>query len=275
MKYIHFVLLLSLSLTGCATKMAYLNTARTAEEIKKDKEACEAAVNTANFNDPGVKRNKLNDCMKGKGYKVVSEAEAEKIQGFRELWIKPGADIKAYEVIFIDKVDVSQAKVANTNIPDAKVTDEDIDNLAKQMWERFAKAVNNVMSVVADKEKASGKKALYLSLKLNNISPNNIGINAALEAAGQVSGLPMPSAPQGAFSFEGAISDYSGNEKLITISDECNEDKNASLAGLENFERWKHAHNIIDYWADHLAALLAKELGKEYKSRLGFKLVDF
>jgi len=275
MKCIHFVLLLSFGLTGCATKMAYLNTARSPEEIKKDKEACEFMVNASDFKDPGLKRNKLNQCMKEKGYKVVSEKEAEKIQGFKELWIKPGADIKAYEVILIDKVDVSQVKVANTNIPDTKVTDEDIDNLAKQMRERFSKAVNNVMPVVADKENASGKKALYLSLKLNNISPTNIGINAALKAAGQVSGLPVPSAPQGAFSFAGAISDYLGNEKLIAISDECKEDKNASLAGLENFERWKHAHNIMDYWADHLAALLAKERGQKYKSRLGIKLIDF
>ncbi len=63
--------------------------------------------------------------------------------------------------------------------------------------------------------------------------------------------------------------------KLITISDEVKASKNSSLAGAEKFEKWKQAYNVMDYWADHLAALLAKERGQEYKSRLGIKLIDF
>jgi hypothetical protein len=31
----------------------------------------------------------------------------------------------------------------------------------------------------------------------------------------------------------------------------------------------------MDYWADHLAALLAKERGQKYKSQLKLKLIDF
>ena len=31
----------------------------------------------------------------------------------------------------------------------------------------------------------------------------------------------------------------------------------------------------MDYWADRLAITLADKCGKEYKSRLGFKLIDF
>jgi hypothetical protein len=262
-------------LSGCATKMAYLNTQKPAEEVKKDKTDCQAVVDSSDFKDADLKQKKFNQCMKDKGYNVVSEDKAEKIQGFKELWVKPGADFKAYEAIFIDKVDLAQVKVKNTNIPGTKVTDQDINNLGVEMLKRFSKTLSVVMPVIPDKEEAAGKKVLYLSLKLNNISQTNVGLNAALEVAGHFTPVPLPGGPEGTFSFQGVIADYSGKEELITISDECKENKNASLAGLESFERWKHAYNIMDYWADHLAALLAKERGQKYKSQLGFKLIDF
>jgi len=275
MKKIYCFLLLAMALSGCATKMTYLNTQKPPEEVKKDKADCQAVVDSADFKDAGLKQKKFNQCMKDKGYNVVSEDKAEKIQGFQELWIKPGADFKAYEAIFIDKVDLAQVKIKNTNIPSAKVTDEDINNLGEEMFKRFSRALSVVMPVLSDKEEAAGKKVIYISLKLNSISQTDVGLNAALEVAGHFSPVPLPGGPEGTFTFEGIIADYSGKEKLITISDECKEDKNASLAGLESFERWKHAYNIMDYWADHLAALLTKERGQKYKSRLGFKLIDF
>jgi len=253
--------------------MAYLNTRKPAEEVQKDKTNCQAVVDASDFKDRDLKQNKFNQCMKDKGYKVVSEDQAEKIQGFKGLWIKPGADFKAYEAAFIDKVDVSKAKVKNTNIPDTKVTDEDINNLGEEMLKRFSKALSVTMPVISDKKEVAGKKVLYISLKLNNISHTNIGLNAALEVAGHFTPIPLPGGPEGAFSFEGVITDSSGKEKLITISDEVKSGKNSSLAGVEKFSHWQSAYNIMDYWADHLAALLAKVRNQEYKSRLGFKLI--
>lgn len=269
--FLIFVLLISL-LTGCATKMVYLNRQKTTEAIQKDKTDCDAEVNTSDFKDPSLKEKKFNQCMQEKGYKVVSEDEAEKIQGFQGLWVKTGIDFKAYEVIFIDKVDVSQVKVKNTGIPDSKVTSQDINNLGEQMLERFSKALNVVMPVIKDQEKAAGKKVLNVSLKLISIAQTNVGLNAALQVAGHFTPIPLPGGPEGIFSFEGEIADYSSKEKLITISDETKADKNAPMIGLEDFDRWKRAYNIMEYWADHLAALLAKERGQEYKSQPTFKL---
>ncbi len=275
MKNICYFLALVMVLSGCATKMAYLNTQKPAEEVQKDKADCQAAVDASDFKDAGLKQKKFNQCMKDKGYNVVSEEKAQKIQGFTELWVKPGADFKAYEAIFIDQVDLSQVKVKNSKIPGTKVTDEDINNLGVEMLKRFSQNLSAIMPVISDKKEAAGKKVLFISLKLNNISQTNVGVNAAREVAGHFSPVPLPGGPEGTFSFTGVIADYSAEEKLITISDECKEGKNASLAGLENFEKWKHAHNVMDYWADHLAALLAKERGQKYKSRLGLKLIDF
>jgi hypothetical protein len=255
--------------------MAYLNTQKPPEEVKKDKVDCQAVVDFSDLKDADLKQKKFNQCMKDKGYDVVSEDKAEKVQGFKELWVKPGVDFKAYEAIFIDKVDLAQAKVKNTNIPNTKVTDEDINNLGGQMSERFSKALNVVMPVVADEEKTAGKKVLCVSLKLNDIVQTNVGFNAALQVAGRVSGLPLPDGPAGSFSFECTVTDLYSKEELIVISSESKADKNASLAGLEKFERWKRAYNIMDYWADHLAALLAKERGQKYKSQLKLKLIDF
>lgn len=275
MKSIYYFLLLVIFLSGCATKMAYLNTQKPPEEVKKDKTDCQAVVDSSDFKDAGIRQKKFNQCMKDKGYNIVSEDKAEKIQGFKELWIKPGADFKVYEAIFIEKVDLRQVKVKNTNIPNTKVTDEDINNLGEEMLKRFSKTLSVVIPVISNKEEAPGQKMLYISLKLNNISQTNVGLNAALTVAGHFSPVPLPGGPEGTFSFEGVIADYPSKEEVIIISDECKENKNASLAGLESFERWKHAYNIIDYWADHLAALLAKERGQKYKSLLGLKLIDF
>lgn len=275
MNKVFYFFILILFLCGCSTKMAYLNTQKPAEEVKKDKADCQAAVDNPELKDADLKQNKFNQCMKDKGYNVVSEDKAEKIQGFNELWIKPGTDFKAYEAVFIDKVDTSQARARKTNVPEIKITDEDINNLGEEMLKRFSDTLNPVIPVISDKENVDGKKVLYIELKLNNIAQTKVGINAALQAAGQVSGLPLPSGPAGTFSFECAITDLSSKEKLMVVSSETKADKNASLAGLEKFERWKCAYNIMDYWADHLAALLAKERGQKYKSRLRIKLVDF
>jgi len=272
MKNLYVILTLMMFLSGCATKMAYLNTQKPPEEVKKDKADCQSIVDASDLKDPDLKQKKFNQCMKDKGYNVVSEDKAEKIQGFNELWVKPGADFKAYEAIFIDKVDLAQVKVKNTAIPDTKVTDGDINNLGEEMLKRFSNALGDVMYVIPDKAGTVGKKVLYISLKLNNISQTNIGLNAALQVAGHFSPVPLPGGPEGTYSFEGIIFDSSGKEKLITISDECKENKNSSLAGFENFSHWDHAYNIMDYWADHLAALLAKERGQKYQSRLGIKL---
>jgi len=265
-----YILFLALAFSGCATTTTYINTSKNSDEISKDKATCEAEVNASDFTDPDLRQNKFNQCMKDKGYNVVSEAQAEKIQGFKQLWIRPQAEFKAYEAIFIDKVDVSQAKANNKQ----KVTDQDIDNLGEQMLQRFSKTLNNVVPVISDKEQAAGKKILYLSLKLNNISQTDVGANVALKAVGFLLPVPapLPGAPEGAFSFEGTIIDSSGREKLITISDEVKSDKNSSLMGGDKFSPWQRAYNIMDYWADRLAALLAKERSQEYKSRLGLKL---
>ncbi|MBI4706395.1 MAG: DUF3313 family protein [Candidatus Omnitrophica bacterium] len=275
MRKIYFLLSLVIMLSGCATKMAYLNSKKPPEVVKKDKDDCQTVVDASDFKDAGLKQKKFNQCMKDKGYNVVSEDKAEKIQGFKQLWINQGVDFKVYEAIFIDKVDLEQVKVNNLHIPGTKVTDEDINNLGEEMLKRFSKALSVVMPVISDIEEAAGKKILYISLKLNNISQTNVCVNAALGVAGHFSPVPLPGGPEGTFSFDGTVTDYSSKEKLITISDECKENKNASLAGLESFEKWKHAYNIMDYWADHLAALLAKERGQKYKSQLGIKLIDF
>ena len=163
------------------------------------------------------------------------------------------------------------------HLPGAKVSEVDIDNLGEEMLKRFSKALSFVMPVIPDQKDVAGKKILYVNLKLTKASQANIGLSTALQVGGEFKPffVPLPEAPVGTFSFEVAFADYSSREKLIIVSDECDKDKNASLAGLENYEKWKHAYNIMDYWSDHLAALLAKERGSKYKSRLGIKLIDF
>jgi hypothetical protein len=257
--------------------MAYLNTQKPAEEAKKDKDECQAIVDASDFKDPDLRKNKFNQCMKDKGYSVVSEEEAEKIQGFKELWINPQADFKTYEAVLFDEVDVSGAVVKSTGIASSKVKDEEIEHLGEEMLKRFSKALSDVMPVILDKEAAQSKKVLCISLKLNNVCQTDIGLSVALQAVGQLSPIPpyipTPDGPEGDFSFEGAVSDYSSKEKFITMADGVKGDKNASFAGTENFSYWQKAYNVMDYWADKLAALLAKERGQEYKSKLSWKFI--
>jgi hypothetical protein len=213
--------------------------------------------------------------MKNKGYNVVTEKQAEKIQGFNGLWIKSGIDFKSYKAIFIEPVDISQIKIKNNNIPDTKVTDEAINNLGDEMFKRFSKILGIAMPVISDKKDIANKKVLCLSLKLNNICQTNVGANIALAAVGELIPVPapLPDAPEGAFSFAGIITDSSGKEKLIIFSDEVKSDRNSSLIGTEKFSHWQRAYNIMDYWADRLAALLAKERGQDYKSQLRIRIL--
>jgi len=263
-------------MSGCAAKMAYLNTQKPPEEVKKDKADCQAVADSSDFKDADLKQKKFNQCMKDKGYNVVSEDKAKKIQGFGELWIKPQADFKVYEAVYIDRVDLSQLKV-DMHLPGGKANEADINNLGEEMLKRFSKALGLVMPVMPDQKNAIGKKVLYVGLKLNKASRAQTGISTALQVAGHFTPpfTPLPDPPIGTFSFEAVFADYSSRDKLIIVSDECEKDENSSLVGLEKYERWKHAYNIMDYWSDHLAALLAKERGQKYKSRLGIKLVDF
>lgn len=266
-------MLLCFGLNGCATEMAYVNTQRPAEQVQKDKTDCQSIVDNSDYKDHDLKQKKFNQCMQDKGYNVVSQDQAQKTQGFTEVWINPKADFKAYEAILIKDVDLAQVKIDNTNVPDTKVAEEDINNLGEEMLKRFSQTLDAVIPVIPKGKEVTGKKVLYLSLKLNKISQTDIGANTALQVIGHFTPVPLPSAPQGGFSFAGEISDYATKEKLITISDEVKADKNASLVGTEKFEKWKNAYNVLDYWADHLAALIAKERGQEYKSKLRIKII--
>lgn len=273
MKNLYAVLTLTMFLSGCATKMAYLNTQKAFEEVKKDKTDCQSIIDASDVKDADLKQRKFDQCMQEKGYNVVSEEKAEKIQGLKEVWLKPGADFKAYEAIFIDKTDLTQVKVQNTAIADTKVTEEDINHLGVEMLKRFSRTLNLMMPVISNKEEATGKKVLYISLKLNSISQANVGLNVALGVAGKLSPVPLPEAPEGVFSFEGTISDFSSKEELATVADEVKPNKNSSLAGFEKFTHWQRAYNVMDYWADHLAELLAKERGQKYKSQIRIKII--
>lgn len=259
--------------SGCASKMAYLNTQKPLEEMQKDKSVCQAVVDDSDFKDKELRDKKFNDCMSGKGYEVVSEAAAEKTQGLKELWIKSGADLRSYDVILIEKVDVSQLIVDNKKASDSKVADEDVANLGDEMRKRFTKTVDAVLPVVTDASEASGKKALCLRLKLTKVSETDIGVGAALQVAGHFSPVPLPGAPEKDFSFKGEIVDSATQEKLLDFSDEVKGDKNSSLVGDEKFSHWQKAYNVMDYWADKLSALLAKQRGQKYTSVLKMKII--
>jgi|GEM_PF-784789 len=260
-------------LSGCATKMAYLNSSKTAEDLENDKNACQAEVDNSDFKDPDLKKNKFNECMKKKDYKVVSEETAQKAQGFVEVWMKPGIDLNSYEAVYIEKVDLSRAEVDNSSIPGMEVSDKEIQNLGEEMLKRFSKAINEVIPVISDRSEIPLKKTLILDLKLKKIFQTKIGAGVVLKVAGYFSPVPLPGGPEGVFSFQGEISDFTSREKLITFSDEVKSSKNSSLSGREDFSRWEHAYNVMDYWADQLAALLAKERGQKYKLKSGWKII--
>lgn len=253
--------------------MAYINTQKPLEEMQKDKNVCRASADKSDFKDKNLREKKFNECMKDKGYDVVSEAAAEKTQGLKELWIRSGTDLKAYDVIFIEKVDVSQLIKDNKKSSDSKITEAEIINLGDEMLKRFAKTLSVVLPVVADASAAAGKRALCLRMKLTKISETDIGVGAALQVAGHFSPVPLPGAPEKDFSFKGEIVDALSQEKLFDFSDEVKGDKNSSLVGDEKFSHWQKAYNVMDYWADKLGALLAKQRRQKYTSTLKMKII--
>ena len=273
MKMVYWLLAGIIVLGGCAANTVYVNPQKTAQEIKQDEEQCQAMVDASDFKKECLRDRKYDECMKDRGYKLVAEEKVNSVKGFKEAWVDPDTDFKVYEVLLIDNVDVSQAKVKNMQVPGSKVTDKDIDDLGQQMFERFSRILNAVLPVVSDKEEARGKKTLHLTLKLNDIAQTNVGMNAAMQVIPLK--VPLPFSSKGLFSFEGTITDFLSEKKLIAVSDKAKSDKNASLVGLENFEKWKHAYNTMDYWADCLAKLLSDKRGEPYKSQLKLKVIAY
>jgi len=276
MRNIYIFLIVTVFLyTYAAAGNVYVNPQKTAKEINADETECNGQADAQNLKDAEARQNKVNQCMQDKGYKSVPEKDAARVKGFKEAWVNPDVDFKAYEIIFIDKVDVSQVKVKNMKIPGTKVTDQNIDDLGEQMLKRFSKILSILMPVVHDKKEIVSKKALCVELKLKDIAQTNVGVNVLLQGVGMASGVPIPVSSQGLFSFEGVITDFATKEKLLTVSDEAKSDKNASIIGTEGFSKWKHAYNTMDYWADCLAKLLASKRGQKYKPQTHFKLIGF
>lgn len=267
MKKLYWILAGIVVLSGCATAgtKVFVNPEKTAQEMALDETECRKVTGVT---EEAASQTTYNQCMEERGYKLVPEKDAGRVKGFRQVWTDPNTDFEAYEVLVIDKVDVSEVKVKNMQVPGTKVTDEEIDSLGDQMQERFSNFLSAVIPVVSEKE-AIGKRALRLRMKLTDIACTNVGVNAALQA------VPVPYMPvssKGLSSVEGDITDLSTGKKLVTMSDSTRAGKNSSLVGLEKFNKWKYTYETMDYWADCLAKFLAEKRGEPYKSQLNFKL---
>jgi len=246
-------------LNGCATPKIFVNPQRNAEETRKDRDECQKVGN-------------LEKCMQDKGYKLVPESEAKKMQGFEKVWFNPNADFKKYDVIFVDKVDTSQAKHKEGGIfslLDDKADFEEAAKIAEEMRARFVKQLNTVMPAETDREKIGGRSAMIMSLKLTQITGANVGANVATKV---FTGSTFCDASLG---MEAMITDADTAQELISLADKHSSDitdGNVSVANevldTDSFTRWEGAYKTLDFWADRLAGIIAQKRGQKYESSL-------
>lgn len=241
-----FIILLIVFLKGCVSTKAYIKPSRTPEQFRQDAEECR-------------KQEDYDKCMAKKGYRI----EANKVKAFDISWINPEAGFKKYEVIFIDQVDTSKVSLKDQLELEAldnkvKPDKEEVDAIAKYMRSRFAEVLNKVMPVELDKAASSGRKAMIIELKLDDLKGADPEADIAPPA------LIDSSVSKAEVSMECKITDAADAEELIyligTYGPEMIDD-NASILGTEGFDKWRGVYNTIDFWADSLAGLLAEKRG--------------
>ena len=198
-----------------------------------------------------------------------SYAQDKNVKGFEESWVNSRADFKKYEVIYINNVDIKDIKVTTSGVLDEKAEEKEVNGLAKEMRERFSKILSGVLPTETDESKIKGKKALIVNLKLKEAAGTDTTSNLATNI---VLGMGLTNA---ILAMECDIIDAQTGEKIIILSDRHEStgwEENSSLLGTDDLDKWQHAHNIIEIWADKLAEFMAVERGEEYKSQLKAKL---
>lgn len=192
------------------------------------------------------------------------------IKGFKSSWVRPDVDFKAYNAIFIREVGIKDIKLGTSGVLDNEADKKEIENLATQMQKRFSDILNTVIHMEKDEKSLRNEKALMVHLRLTEVAGTDVGTNVA---TGLVIGLGATNA---ALSMQCEIFDSITGELVISLKDKHEStgfEPNASWLGSEDLDKWQHAYNTMDLWADRLAKFLAKKRGQKYKSQLKSKLL--
>ena len=185
--------------------------------------------------------------------------ESEQVPGFGASWVNPSIDLKEYEVIFIDTVNVDKVQLQSDDLG----LDDDNYGPRETEWRQkrslayktariFEKALTGVMPVVRDREKVGTRKALILQISLEGI---------AAETGMLENLLPGVEGRRARLSMRGDISDLATEKKVLSVADTYTSgdpEKNASLMGVDDLKAWYGAMKI---WGNNLAMFIARKRG--------------
>ncbi len=177
----------------------------------------------------------------------------QEIPGFDDVWVSPEANFSSYDVIFIDRLDLSAVNIdvfdpypTDDHSSDNK-TDNDIrDEMAMQIHELFSDALGKVLPVERKKSALGGKKALILKVRLSGTVEDESLLRGELF---KLKGTSVH--------IDCELDDYNTSTKILTVSDDYEKatDKyDISTLKGSDLDRW---YKAVDFWAKGLADYIA------------------
>ena len=184
---------------------------------------------------------------------------SEEVPGYKASWVNPSVDLREYEVIFIDTVNVDKVELESDDL------DLDDDNYGPREteWRRkrtiayktariFEKALSKVMPVVRNSDKIEGRKALILEMSLQgHVNETRLLSNL----------LPGSEGRRASVSIRCDIADHATEKKIISVADTYisgSPEENASLLEVDDLDAWYGAMKI---WANDLAIFIGRKRG--------------
>jgi hypothetical protein len=192
----------------------------------------------------------------------VFPSEVE-IAGFDRVVIEPGKDIKAYDVIYLEEIDLSGVDLGEgdlfydyDNESGGILAEEDEkEDLAYKFRRKFERHLEKVMPVEWRPVQTKGKTVLNLLVK----------ISGELREAGIIENLLPGKNERGArLSIEGKFVDASTGEDVLYFYSEHSSPSSGEddpVMYTDDREEWIRA---VDKWAAALSGYIAEKKGKMY-----------
>jgi hypothetical protein len=180
----------------------------------------------------------------------VFPSEVE-IAGFDRVVIEPGKDIKAYDVIYLEEIDLSGVDLGEGILAE----EDEKEDLAYKFRRKFERHLEKVMPVEWRPVQTKGKTVLNLLVK----------ISGELREAGIIENLLPGKNERGArLSIEGKFVDASTGEDVLYFYSEHSSPSSGEddpVMYTDDREEWIRA---VDKWAAALSGYIAEKKGKMY-----------
>ena len=212
--------------------------------------------------------------------------DAKKLSERRERWPFNGVYVsdekkysklkKEYNQIYIKRINTKflEDKLSKKEESEkAKIyRKEEIQEIANYMRNTFKMRLSHYPEHPFELTEEPGSKTFILELAFAELDPTN----PALNATGTVLGFLVPGGGllsrvhSGSVAIEGIIRDGASGRILLEFKDR--EGDKTSAFSIKDYQRYAHARDSIEDWADQFAELMATDLDHKVEDSLPFEI---